>query len=374
MKIISLGENEKNENIPLGTIMREKSCCLREDVIKVAYVSFEDPLHACPVIRILSPFRMIGDAVFLYSPVKHIKGRPVLKKSELYLADILLVQRATFFSDHSIAEIKGPWQKTIYEIDDLLIDIPQTNPNWKLNKDRAKIIGLIKDADVVTVSTERLKKHFQSCNRNINVIPNYIDPDIWNIEEKRDIRDDGRISIAFIGTPTHNHDLNIIVPAIKKILATYRNRVVFRFFGCINEFNRCKSNIKFLEYAICRLPGIYSRIHPYTESIRDGEETAAFCKTYRKGIDCRVKGMKVEMDLITLCKELLSVSEQIKISLKQGDIEVFDLHEKRKDIFKKLYDFDNKKLFFNKESENSEGLISYKEDTVEEFKEIIKIY
>lgn len=317
MKIISLGENEKNENIPLGTIMREKSCCLREDIIKVAYLSSENPLHACPVIRILSPFRMIGDAVFLYSPVKHIKGRPVLKKNELYLADIILIQRATFFSDHSIAEIKGPWQKTIYEIDDLLIDIPRTNPYRKLNKDRAKIIGLIKDADAVTVSTERLKKHFQSYNRNINVIPNYIDPDIWNVEGKRDIRDDGRISIAFIGTPTHNHDLNIIVPAIKKILATYKDRVVFRFFGCItdelkalkgvefsyeliqdyrvfakyikeqkidialaplvnNEFNRCKSNIKFLEYAICRLPGIYSRIHPYTESIRDGE-TGILC-------------------------------------------------------------------------------------------------
>ena len=310
-------KNEKNEHIPFSTIVPEKSCCLRKDIIRVAYVSFENPSHACPTIRILSPFRMMQKNVFLYSPVEHRNGEPVLKKSELYLADIILVQRSTFFMDHLISDIKGPWQKIIYEIDDLLIDVPRNNPNWKLNKDKSKIIRLIKDADAITVSTERLKRNLQGYNSNIHVIPNYIDPAIWNIEKRGGINDDERLTIAFIGTPTHQHDLRIIVPAIKKILARYRGRIVFKFFGCItddlkglegvefshelinaytafasyimqqkidialaplvkNEFNKCKSNIKFLEYSICRIPGIYSRISPYSESIRD-RDTGILC-------------------------------------------------------------------------------------------------
>ena len=34
-----------------------------------------------------------------------------------------------------------------------------------------------------------------------------------------------------------------------------------------NEFNNCKSNIKFLEYSYLNIPGIYSKIKPYSESI-----------------------------------------------------------------------------------------------------------
>ena len=38
-----------------------------------------------------------------------------------------------------------------------------------------------------------------------------------------------------------------------------------------NFFNRCKSSIKFLEYSACRLPGVYSRLDPYSGVVIHGE-------------------------------------------------------------------------------------------------------
>ena len=59
---------------------------------------------------------------------------------------------------------------------------------------------------------------------NIKVVPNYLDEKLWWVSTKRsDAPDsfkkvnDGIIRIGYIGTPTHNADLKIVVDAIKKI-------------------------------------------------------------------------------------------------------------------------------------------------------------
>ena len=38
-----------------------------------------------------------------------------------------------------------------------------------------------------------------------------------------------------------------------------------------NHFNRCKSNIKWLEYSACGIPGVYSDILPYNSCVTQGE-------------------------------------------------------------------------------------------------------
>ncbi|MBN1871164.1 MAG: glycosyltransferase, partial [Candidatus Omnitrophica bacterium] len=48
-----------------------------------------------------------------------------------------------------------------------------------------------------------------------------------------------------------------------------------------NPFNRCKSNIKFLEYSVCKIPAIYSRVGPYIDSVEDGE-TGILCRNDTK--------------------------------------------------------------------------------------------
>ncbi len=290
-----------------------------EKVEQISYLSSEEQTNACPTIRILSPFSQLSDQIRLISPVYFHDKKFALKKDQFYMTEVVLIQRLTFLKDYPILKLRGPSQKIIYDIDDLLIRLPSFHPSFnELNKMKERILDNIKYADVVTVSTERLKENLQSLNKNIIVVPNYIDPDIWLKPDTTKNHDQyNRTVIAFVGTPTHYKDLEIVIPAIKRLCKEYKDRIVFRFFGCFpkeleglegvefvsgliknyrefafflkkqhidialaplypDEFNECKSNIKFLEYSICQIPGIYSRLTPYAESIRDGE-TGILC-------------------------------------------------------------------------------------------------
>jgi len=277
--------------------------------IKVAYLSLEKPALACPTIRVHSPFRLLKDRITLYSPLEYKRGRYYINKKQLYMADVILVQRSVLFHDRVIEKLAGPHQKVVYETDDLLVNTPVTSYLFD-DRERSAIVKLLRSADLVTVSTEELRRHLEIYNDNIHVIPNYIDPLIWCQAEQEKIKDP-RIVIAFVGTPTHQKDLRVIIPAVRKIQKRYGNRIVFKFYGCItdelrripgaefvsdlirdykefarfllkqkidialapllaNTFNQCKSNIKFLEYSVCRIAGIYSRIKPYQDTVRDG--------------------------------------------------------------------------------------------------------
>ncbi|HET7378310.1 MAG TPA: glycosyltransferase, partial [Anaerolineae bacterium] len=116
-----------------------------------------------------------------------------------------------------------------------------------------------------------------------------------------------------MGGGTHGPDLELAAPALLNILKKYRRAVTLRFWGgeppaslvhepevswtpinlidyaefaryavrqdcdiviaplADNQFNRCKSAIKFLEYSASGWPGVYSRVDPYTSVVIHGE-------------------------------------------------------------------------------------------------------
>ncbi|MEC4684760.1 MAG: glycosyltransferase [Nitrospirota bacterium] len=288
-----------------------------KDKFNVGYIVCDPPDSVCPTIRVLSPLGKLSDKIFVDRSIMQEGNKFLVRKDNLYKADIILIQR-TAFLDRSIAELKSPCRKIIYEIDDLLIEVPASNPNRSVFEGfQNKIIDAIKGADAVTVSTNALKERLSVYNRNIYVLPNYIDIEIWGGKVSNPAVNKDKLVIAFIGTPTHQEDISMITPAIKKVIGEYGDKVMFRFFGCItkellqlkgvefvsdlipdyrafarymkslnidialaplvnNSFNECKSNIKFLEYSICSIPGIYSRITPYASSITDGK-TGVLC-------------------------------------------------------------------------------------------------
>ena len=224
----------------------------------------------------------------------------------------------TCFPDESVAEWRSSWRKIIYEIDDYLLDIPKSNSNHIISKElKDKIIDTVKESDAVIVSTGALKERLRAYNDNVYVLPNYIDLDIWGGGGAIPAVNGKRLVIGWIGTPTHRDDIDQLAPAIARVVKRYGKHVVFRFWGCMtdrlsripqvetmrglipnykdyanymktididialaplqrNPFNECKSNIKFLEYSVCKVPGIYSRIAPYAESIVDGK-TGILC-------------------------------------------------------------------------------------------------
>lgn len=258
--------------------------------------------NGCFAYRTKYPAEMLGK--------EYSAGYPVDDK-RIKDSDVIQIQRATseYFID-AIPSMQKEGKKFIYDIDDNLWEIPSYNPAYRpynrhmLNITK-QIIGL---CDVVTVSTEPLKKYFidKGFNDNIFVIPNFM----HHLPEYRESINNDVIVIGYVGTATHSGDFDSkLVKAIIQLLDKYSN-LEFRCMGynplpyknhpqikftpfvpideynntmynlnidigiaplINNEFNRCKSNIKFLEYSSNSTVTIASNVYPYSNTIINNE-------------------------------------------------------------------------------------------------------
>lgn len=150
-------------------------------------------------------------------------------------------------------------------------------------------------ADMVTTTTKYLAKELSVLNPNVMVLPNSMDMKKWDLPKSTNTSNQFRIGWA--GSVTHLDDLKMIVSPLKRVMDEYPNvklimvgetRIAEEFRGYNIEtmlgvefnawpqrlnglaldlalaplrdtpFNRCKSNIKFLEYSIAKIPGVYS--------------------------------------------------------------------------------------------------------------------
>jgi hypothetical protein len=151
----------------------------------------------------------------------------------------------------------------------------------------------VKVADLVTCTTEYLAKKLRKLNPNVKVIPNCYEPNWFNVKQRVH---DGPVRIGWAGGGTHEGDLLMITPVIKKIMAKYPDvEIITRgdtrikkmwgnkveYFPTVpiayypealasmaidigicplvdNEFNRCKSAIKAYEYGLLGIPVVAS--------------------------------------------------------------------------------------------------------------------
>jgi len=158
-------------------------------------------------------------------------------------------------------------------------------------------------ADWVTVSTEPLRNAVLPLNGNVRVLPNYIIPSEWKFKRKKH----SKIRIGWVWSPTHIPDMHIVEGALKKIQAKYGDKIEIVIFGSTidiwkdikttniagvtydkypkvfteagidisiaplddNEFNKAKSNIKWLESTLAGAAFIGSNVYPYECSVKD---------------------------------------------------------------------------------------------------------
>jgi len=268
-------------------------------------------IDACAHYRILSPFGHLSQHFEILWNENFTPDNMSNFKQNALKADIILIQR--FFPCYETSKfidfLFSLNKPVIYEIDDLLTEIPTENPShgWSLTR-KKHIYDVIRRADAVTVSTAHLKEHFASFNNNIFVLPNYIDTKIWRKKISKN-QSSRKLRICYAGTITHKNDIQIITEALHLISKKYYDRVSFIFFGCSNEklnslpdsifiehekkyanyshilqklnidiilvpllenkFNQSKSNIKWLEYSSIGIPGIYSDVTPYSHYIKN---------------------------------------------------------------------------------------------------------
>lgn len=280
--------------------------------LKIAIFSLDPPASACALIRLLHPLqRLAGELAFRWA-VEHDDRQFLWKRDAIAQADILVVQRmfpCTATSEW-LQKMLAHGKPVVYETDDQVTDIPPDNPNYPFAQaNRAVILDFIARANAVTVSTPPLADAIAAHNRNVHVIPNSLNERLWAVN--RPARSGGPVTIGFTGTNTHQADLAIIEDALLTIAEQRRGQVAFVLMGCVTErlkalpnytfhkfvpsyeeyarclprlgidiaviplqtlkFNQAKSDIKWLEYSACGIPGIFTDFTPYQASIRNGE-------------------------------------------------------------------------------------------------------
>lgn len=195
--------------------------------------------------------------------------------------------------------------KVIVDVDDNIWQVPAGNiarSNMKKHITRALMMAeSVKCADWITVSTEPLKLALKPLNEKIAVLPNYINPEDWKFKRKKH----KKVRIGWVWSPTHFPDNAEVEEALKEISKQDVEIVIFGTrknifdFDTINipgvpyydyprtfmeagidisiapladnEFNRCKSNIKWLESTMAGASFVGSKVYPYEFSVKNGK-------------------------------------------------------------------------------------------------------
>ncbi len=268
--------------------------------------------HALSVLRFRAPAELLG-----WRLVQGKEGVDDVYPERVEEADVVLVQRdfPRFYpAYHRVIESARRWNKPlIYDLDDLLLALPREHPNRQDYQDAlGGILQVLLEADRVILSSSLLRDVLSPLRPDTSVWPTVLPDEIWRRHARRTVEYGEKIALGYIGGESHSPDLEMLSPVLIRLLGAYPS-LELHFWGSAppveirehprvkyiqNEkhayqdfaasletvsahiwlaplrsslFNRCKSAIKFWEYSALGGAGVYSRLEPYTQVVRDGE-------------------------------------------------------------------------------------------------------
>jgi GT2 family glycosyltransferase/glycosyltransferase involved in cell wall biosynthesis/predicted Zn-dependent protease len=294
-----------------GTVVRQT---LHIRPLVVAVYSLDLPDQACSRIR----FGGVGDQLRTTIDIRWgSRFDPSTKQFHFDLAlgrraDLIVIAR--FFPSpqtwNVVEEFLEFGKPVIYDVDDLLTNLDDSSPFKGFADSCAPFIeNIARRAHLVTVSNAELKREMAAFTSKIQVLPNLIDGNLWTMYSQS-VSISPRVVIGYAGGFTHKKDLEIVETALEIISQKYRDSITLVFMGCATDriatlpgftyldevmdyacyaeklqtsgigialaplvdtrFNRCKSNIKWLEYSACGCAGIFSDLPPYNSCIQNG--------------------------------------------------------------------------------------------------------
>lgn len=225
-----------------------------------------------------------------------------------------------------VENIRQAGARVIYALDDNLLDLPGRQPTlasqdkaWPTEEHIRVVQFFLRQADGVIVPTKALRQRFLGFNPNIVVVPHALDERLLirgAPPSGHPLFSPGRKVIGYMGTLTHDDDLMMVLPALWAVWQRHREEIEFQIVGALGRadtlraleglpvrmvnprpeeteyplfmlwfsnrlhwhiaiaplrdtpFNRCKSDIKFLDYSAIGAAGIYSRVPAYELSVR----------------------------------------------------------------------------------------------------------
>lgn len=317
---------------------------------KASFFCYLGDHQGCGTIRVIYPYLLLNNyrEEGLYVDMEygmHLNFDPNFYKHFM----LVQFQRACTSGHYKVFEhfvdVISPTTKTfiVYEIDDLLFDIPEWNFAHDYYKDKKNyIINMMAKSQGMIVSTPKLKQVYGKYNGNIKVIPNHLPKFIWgDIFEAHEYKNENeKIRILWAGSQNHfalkNTNRNggdfgpELINFIKKTTDKYQwvlmggypleiedeiksGKIEFHNWMSTFEypqfvkslepdiciaplqkslFNDCKSNIKSLEFAALGAPGVYSNVIPYKDMSLIGNSEEEFISHVEKlanDIDYRSK-------------------------------------------------------------------------------------
>lgn len=236
-----------------------------------------------------------------------LRSRPIdreISAKKMLQADVIVFQRPDEMVRVQVAKyLKRLGKKIVFENDDTY-KIDEARKLGEILVKRSEAIDeFIKIADLVTTTTDFLADEYRKLNDNVIVLPNCVDPFDWDkpLRNETDI-----VRIGFVGSVTANGDYDSVKETLYKLnrienvklvvfglppvsMQTEKVRKVYKeeidfwntlniewqplvtmadYFSTLNKlrldlmiiprkdnyFNRCKSNIKFLEASMLEIP------------------------------------------------------------------------------------------------------------------------
>jgi glycosyltransferase involved in cell wall biosynthesis len=270
--------------------------------------------HVCPQVRTLGPLEASQMRPIRASHWNH--GELCVDVERVDEAALVLIQRD--FPRHPacieiVARAQQQGKPVLYELDDLLTDLPTDHPDAPYYREaRAAILCTLTEADAVIGGTEDLCAYLRQWNANVYCLPTYLNDRLWPSMGRRQFANDRPLRVGYMGGDSHTPDLASISAALEAVWERMGPRVEFVFWGIEpprnlrgrervshirpdllsyaefaayfakqnadifiaplsdNSFNRCKSSLKFLEYSWLGIPGIYSRVVTYERIVENG--------------------------------------------------------------------------------------------------------
>ncbi len=267
--------------------------------------------HGCSVIRLLRPLSHPG-----------VAGRIELSFGiglPNHDFDVLIVER---FWDHRfdwtrdeqmLRDVQARGARVIFELDDDLLALgAPDDASWQERKMWMR--QMARRADGLLVSTERLAERMSNLNPKVSVVANALDDRLFaDARRLPSRRMDDKVVLGYMGTYTHLEDLMSVLRPLRAVMQRHDarleiigigdQRLISRLFDGLdavvievpprsglyenfarfmldqvhwdfgiaplidNRFSSSKSDIKYLDYAVKGIPGVFSDVPAYRDAI-----------------------------------------------------------------------------------------------------------
>ncbi|AKR42919.1 tetratricopeptide repeat protein [Methylophilus sp. TWE2] len=303
-------------NPPPGDKPMSNSADHATPVKEVAILTTQSPALPSIAIRLIEPLGMLEHYSARIASGLNAQNKLQIDFETLQMRKIIIVQRdaATAETLPLIRKLKQLGKTIIYETDDAFHLLPENHPKAFHRAKAPAMMECAQMADVITVSTQALANEFAAYG-HVEIIPNMLSPKLWQAEPKtRSQQTPTSLRIGLVGGANHRDDFALINSAIATIAAIYPG-VTWVAYGesavnlmsaipacaCFesystnyhypthakrlaqlaldialvplegNPFNRCISNLKFLEFGFLGVPAVFSNVESYNTSVVDGE-------------------------------------------------------------------------------------------------------